>query len=176
MTMQTFFPLLPSLSLFSAVSDMLRQIELIAFTYMPEGIKIFTENIPFHWHTCTQRHKDTRPFTALHGKKSGYMWGIRPVSLIIHPVGGGVRWQTAYLLSDRHGTSVVSPCCCTRTFSCMCVCVCEWETGRKRELSKWLGQVMRLRRQQRRRRCPVSCRGEENGRTTLPPIQHGARY
>lgn len=67
MTIQTTFF---SFFLFFAESEMLIQIELMGFSYMPEGIQIFTKNIQRL--IDTHVHKDTQPFTALL-EKGSYM-------------------------------------------------------------------------------------------------------
>lgn len=93
------------------------------------------------------------------------MWEIKPVSIIIHLVGGGVRWQTAYLLSDGNNAAVVCLC----TFVCMCM---SWRGGEEKEgasLANGPGrQVMHLCRQQRQRRCRVSRKEKERERGKQP--------
>lgn len=84
------------------------------------------------WHTCGRKWEGAYS-VVLRLEKESYVWEIKPVSIIIHLVGGGVRWQTAYLLSDGSYAAVV----CLRVFACARSCACVWVEGggrrRKRE-------------------------------------------
>lgn len=115
------------------------------------------------WHTCGRKWEGAYS-VVLRLEKESYVWEIKPVSIIIHLVGGGVRWQTAYLLSDGSYAAVV----CLRVFACARSCACVWvEGGGEKEkegasLANGSGrQVMHLCRQRRRRRCRVSRRERE---------------
>lgn len=69
----------------------------------------------------THIHKDSKTHTSscLYLKRS-HMWEWGLLALIIHLV-GGVRWQTAYLLSDKNYTSVVCMCvfACAHLYACV---------------------------------------------------------
>ncbi len=106
-------------------------------------------------------HEDRRTHASsrLNLKRSCEKKGL--LELIIHLVGGGVRWQTANLLSDRNYTSVVCQCVfpcarlcmyvcvsecvyvyvCVCAYVCVCVCVCVCEREKEIQLIKWFRQA-----------------------------------